>query len=199
MAGYLPASGNSLSMSQINSVFDGRGNNLNAYRGTTWYTAAGGSGTFSSGTISFNDFYLKGPSPNVTISLAQLQGTGFYEYTAGSGYVTLTFNNNGTWNANGSVSGNLGSGNWASPTTTSIGNSYWIRWTRTSSSLGGGSSTPSSGWNSLSGTNTIQVTHNGISGGVVEATYTLEISTNSGGTNIVASSTGTLLYVFNEG
>ena len=67
MAGYLPASGNSLSMSQINSVFDSRGNNLNAYRGTTWYTAAGGSGTFSSGTISFNDFYLKGPSPAITI------------------------------------------------------------------------------------------------------------------------------------
>ena len=152
----------------------------------------GGSGT----TISMSN--LQGKSA-VTISLAQLQGTGFYEYTAGFGYVTLTFNSNGTWSANGSISGNLGSGNWASPTTTSIGNSYWIRWTRTSASLGGGSSTPSSGWNSLSGTNTIQVTHNGSSGGVVESTYTLEISTNSGGTNIVASSTGTLLYVFNEG
>lgn len=185
-------------MSDINGVF-GRGNSLSSYLGTTYYTAGGGPYSFPGGPISFNNFYGTGPSPNITISLAQLQGTGFYEYTSGSGYVTLTFNNNGTWNANGSVSGNLGSGNWASPTTTSIGNSYWIRWTRTSSSLSGGTATPSSGWNSLSGAQTITVTHNGISGGVVEATYTLEISTNSGGTNIVASSTGTLLYVFNEG
>ena len=61
MAGYLPSSG-AINLSQINSVFDGRGLNLNAYRGTTWFTSAGGSGTFSSGAIAFGDFYSKGPS-----------------------------------------------------------------------------------------------------------------------------------------
>jgi hypothetical protein len=43
-------------MAQINAEF-GRGNNLNSYRGTTYYTASGGPFTFSSGTINFSDFY----------------------------------------------------------------------------------------------------------------------------------------------
>lgn len=53
----LPTSG-TLTMAQINAEF-GRGNNLNAYRGTVWYTDAGASGTFSSGAISMSDFYGK--------------------------------------------------------------------------------------------------------------------------------------------
>lgn len=55
----LPASG-ALSMSAINAEF-GRGYNLNAYRGTNWYTDAGGIGTFSSGAINYSDFYGKRP------------------------------------------------------------------------------------------------------------------------------------------
>jgi hypothetical protein len=57
-------------MAQINAEF-GRGNNLNSYRGTQWYTAAGGSGTFSTGAISFSDFYgkqLASPAFSFTIS-----------------------------------------------------------------------------------------------------------------------------------
>jgi hypothetical protein len=68
----LPSSG-PLSMSAINAEF-GRGNNLNAYRGTTWYTDAGGSGTFSSGALSFSDFYGKratSPTFSFTISSSQ--------------------------------------------------------------------------------------------------------------------------------
>lgn len=53
----LPLSG-ALSMQAINAEF-GRGLNLNAYRGTTWYTDAGASGTFSSGAISMSEFYGK--------------------------------------------------------------------------------------------------------------------------------------------
>lgn len=152
----------------------------------------GGSGT----VISMSN--LQGKSA-VTISLAQLQGAGFYEYLLGSGYTALTFNTNGTWGANGSDSGSLGSGNWASPTTSGVGNSYWIRWTRTAVTFGGGgTATPSSGWNALSSNQTITVSNDG-SSSVYDAVYTLEISTNSSGTNIVASSTGTLLYTFNEG
>ena len=51
----LPSSG-PLSMSQINAEF-GRGNNLNSYRGTTYYTSGGGPFTFPSGAISFSNFY----------------------------------------------------------------------------------------------------------------------------------------------
>ena len=53
-------------MSQINAEF-GKGNDLNSYRGTTWYTDAGGSGTFSTGAISYTDFYGKrvsAPAPS---------------------------------------------------------------------------------------------------------------------------------------
>ena len=151
----------------------------------------GGSGT----TISMSN--LQGKS-NVTISLAQLQSRSLQEFVGGYGYITLTFNTNGTWSCVGSVSGTIASGNWASPTTSGVGSSYWIRWTRTASTLGGGSSTPSSGWLALDAARTITVTNNGTSGGYVDSTYTLEISTNSGGSNIVASCTGTYLYVFNE-
>lgn len=60
----LPSSGQ-LTMSAINTEF-GRGNNLNAYRGTTWWTDAGASGTFSTGQITFSDFYGKrATSPSV--------------------------------------------------------------------------------------------------------------------------------------
>ena len=51
----LPSSG-PLSMSQINAEF-GRGNNLNSYRGTTYYTSGGGPFTFPTGAISFSNFY----------------------------------------------------------------------------------------------------------------------------------------------
>ena len=68
----LPSSG-ALSMSAINAEF-GRGNNLNSYRGTVWYTDAGGSGTFSSGAIAMSDFYGKratSPTFSFTISANQ--------------------------------------------------------------------------------------------------------------------------------
>lgn len=68
----LPSSG-TITMAQINTEF-GRGNDLNSYRGTTWYTAAGGSGTFSTGAISMSDFYgkqLASPTFSFTISSHQ--------------------------------------------------------------------------------------------------------------------------------
>ena len=49
-------------------------NDLNSYRGTQWYTAAGGSGTFPAGAISFSDFYgkqLASPTFSFTISSHQ--------------------------------------------------------------------------------------------------------------------------------
>lgn len=51
-------SGGILEMYSINQEF-GRGYDLNAYRGTPWYTDAGGSGTFSGGTISIAEFFGK--------------------------------------------------------------------------------------------------------------------------------------------
>lgn len=68
----LPSSG-PLSMAQINAEF-GRGNNLNAYRGTTYYTSGGGPFTFSSGAISFSDFYgTQATSPTFSFSITSNQ------------------------------------------------------------------------------------------------------------------------------
>lgn len=66
----LPNGSNSppLSMSEINGVngFNGRGNNLNAYRGTLFYRPDNSTGYFPAGAISFTDFYLtQGTSPVV--------------------------------------------------------------------------------------------------------------------------------------
>jgi hypothetical protein len=51
-------SSGAINMSQINSEF-GRGTSLGPYRGTTWYTDSGSSGTFSSGSIAMSSFYSK--------------------------------------------------------------------------------------------------------------------------------------------
>lgn len=60
----IPSSG-PLTMLQFNTEF-GYGYNLNAYRGKTVFYTTGGNYTFSSGAISFSDFYgkqLTDPSP----------------------------------------------------------------------------------------------------------------------------------------
>lgn len=68
----LPASG-PLSLLAINNEF-GRGLNLNAYRGTVWYTDAGASGTFTSSNLGFDQFYGKRPtSPTFSFSIASSQ------------------------------------------------------------------------------------------------------------------------------
>lgn len=195
MAGYLQAPGVPISMLQINSVFDGRGTNLNAYRGTQWYTAAGGSGTFPSTPISFNDFYLKGPNPAISISLASLNSAflaGSPSYSGEAYSVDLYFNTNGTWDFYGYAAGNT-SGNWATPTTAGIGSSYWIRFTQTSFSGGpGNSATGSTGWLQLSTARISTVTTGGISS--ASAAYTIQIATDSGGSNIIATATNTTLF-----
>jgi hypothetical protein len=187
MAGYLPGSG-ALAFSTINSVFDGRGLNLNAYRGTQWYTAGGGSGTFSSGAISFNEFYNKGPSPAITISLE-----GFYSISGtvysgpGPAYAEITLYSNGVagW------AGSDGSGsftNWATPTTGGVGSSYWVRFTQTSS-VSGTNETGSARntWVALSGSPYFGVQRT--LGGYGSRTYTIQIASDSGGSNIVATVT----------
>lgn len=97
----LPASG-TLSIQQINAEF-GRGNNLNAYRGTTWYTDAGGSGTFPTGAISISDFYgkrLTSPTFSFTISSHQDRAN------------LRTLALNAGWNGSSAVVATLASGVW---------------------------------------------------------------------------------------
>lgn len=51
-------SGTSLSINEIDAEF-GLGKSLSSYRGVTWYTDAGATGTFSSTNLRFSDFYSK--------------------------------------------------------------------------------------------------------------------------------------------
>lgn len=76
-----PTSG-TISIGDINSVF-GRGNNLNAYRGTVWYQPNSlVMGYFSSGTISLSDFYNKQPNDPATTGSAAYSSPGTTSFTA---------------------------------------------------------------------------------------------------------------------
>jgi hypothetical protein len=141
----------------------------------------------SSGAISISNFYGKS---SVTISLSSISSNEPFEAQALApgevAAVNLDFNSDGTWDATLEAFGSV-DGNWATPTTTGIGSSYWIRFTRTFFSGGfGNSATGSTGWLQLTSGQGIQV-FNGGNDSLVTADYTIEISTNSSGTNIIAT------------
>mgnify|MGYP000152016716 CR=1 FL=1 len=76
----LPNGGNlpPLSMSDINGSagFNGRGNDLNAYRGSLFYRPDNSTGYFPAGVISFTDFYAtQGSSPVVPGSATYSSGS----------------------------------------------------------------------------------------------------------------------------
>jgi len=137
----------------------------------------------ASGTISLSDGYGKS---SATISLAALDsayGANYPGFTA-SAYINFY--------ANGTYDDQFGTKNWYSPTTTGIGSSYWIRFTQTASQgtttlVGSGTGS----WLQLSASRSIGVTKT--TNGYGERTFTVEISTNSSGTNIVASKTGVVV------
>lgn len=62
----LPASG-PLSLDDIDAEF-GLGTNLNAYRGVTWYTDSGTSGTFTSTNLGIDQFYNKRATAPISIA-----------------------------------------------------------------------------------------------------------------------------------
>jgi len=147
---------------------------------------AGVSGT-SGSTWSMNSLYGKSA---VTVSLSSVTSNEPFDATPFAGgdpsTATLSFLSDGTWSATLEASASK-SGNWATPTTTGVGSGYWIRFTRTFFSGGAGNSaTASTGWLQLNTTQSIDVTRT--SGfGVTTADYTIEIATDSGGSNIVAT------------
>lgn len=66
----LPPSG-PLTLQQINGEF-GLGSNLGAYRGVTWYTDSGSSGTFSASNLGINQFYGKrATSPKYELTVTE--------------------------------------------------------------------------------------------------------------------------------
>lgn len=84
-------------------------------------------------------------------------------------------------------------GQWFNPTTAGIGNSYWVRFTRTAFTPGvTGTASASTGWLALSSTRLVTVTCTDDNGNPdsASATYTVDIASDSSGTNIVSSGTG---------
>jgi hypothetical protein len=96
--------------------------------------------------------------------------------------VTLEFDTDG----DGSMQGNVTNAfEWFSPVTPGIGTGYWIRLTVNSGTSPSGSAVGS--WLQLSSARSWSLTRTTI--GTFTGNYTLEIATDSGGTNIVASQT----------
>jgi hypothetical protein len=154
-----------ISISQINAEF-GRGTNLGAYRGVQWYTDAGGSGTFSSTDLAMSQFWGKratAPGPSYSLTGSPTSGSYFQDLDFTFPYNTqiiLRFYRNGSWDASG-INGFYDSGNWVSPTNTTAGDGYWIRFTRTSTMGFGGTSTASTGWLQLNTTQLISAQRSG--------------------------------------
>ena len=195
-------SSGAISISQINAEF-GRGNNLNAYRGTTWYTDAGGSGTFSSGAISMSEFYSKRATPAFTVAYSSGFGNGyfiddvFYSEGAPAG-CGIRWNANGTMDQYGYSFGYATLGEtWGNPTTTGIGSNYWIRFTRTATGGFGAAaaSTASTGWLQLNSGREITIYQG--SANQITAEYTVEISSSSSGSPVLTTRTGITIALSN--
>jgi hypothetical protein len=203
MAGYLQGSG-SIALSEINSVFDGRGLNLNSYRGTQWYTAGGGSGTFPTTAISFSDFWGKGPSPAFTVAYSSGFGNNyfidgvFYNFgdPAGAG---IRWNTNGTMDSYNFSYGYASLGEtWGNPTTSGIGSNYWIRFTRTATDgyFAAAASTASTGWVQITSPGR-EITMYRSPAEQMTATYTVEISSSSSGSPVLSTRTGITIGLSN--
>jgi hypothetical protein len=141
----------------------------------------GGSGT----TWGMNSLYGKSARTFSLASMVDVEGLAYPPAYAYAEWVFYADGSMGYFSSGGSGS----MGNWTTPTGSGIGSSYWIRVTQTSS-FGGFTETGSGRgiWNQL---NVAQ--YFGISrslGGYGQAVNTIEISTNSSGTNIVATRTG---------
>jgi hypothetical protein len=196
MATFVKPPGTPLSMSEVNAVF-GRGTSMSNYAGTTYYTASGGPFTFPSSNLSFSAFYNTGPSPAgfATVSLSTVPSQSFAYYTTSTNInVYLIFNSNGTWVVNDD-SGQINAGNWGSPTTPSGGDAYYIRFTLTQSTpLGTNNPFAPAGWNPLSFSQYCSTYVNFFDIQAQSATWTVDIATDSGGSNIIATRSGIQIF-----
>lgn len=147
---------------------------------------AGGSGT----PWSMNALYGKSAGfPTVSLATVPSYSAAFYT-TSTSINIYLYFNTNGTWSVQDD-SGEINSGNWGTPTTTGGGNAYYIRFTLTASApLGTSNPYAPAGWNPLSFAQYCSTSVSFFDIDAESATWTIEIATDSGGSNVIATRTG---------
>lgn len=208
----LPTSG-ILSLNEINTEFS-RGTDLFSYRGTSWSKDDGSSGNFSSGLISINDFLgTKLPASVSAVNPLPFNGASYTaeDFASITAIIILSIQSDGIYTIDGEYSNSLSlpvSGAWLSPSSVgnmNLANGYYVRFTRTSETVGGiggvGSalSSPSTGWLSLGGGVTgrsVSVTASAaVNSKYCAADYFVEISDNSAGTNILSSGTISLTAV----
>lgn len=142
----------------------------------------------TSGAISFSNFY---GATNAFYSNPLTGGAFYYTRINLAQTTAIMVNTNGTLEItnNGTVTATH---QWYNPTTTGIGNTHWVRFTRTSETLAGvgsKSTTASTGWLALTAQQSVQAFANATAGTIASARgiYTVEIATDSGGSNIVCS------------
>lgn len=104
----------------------------------------------------------------------------------GAAHAQITFDEDGGWTGY-EAGAPVSSGLWISPNSADIGAGYYIRFTPTSGSFSSGSTS----WQQLNTARAVSVSQNGQ--GTKAVTYTVEIATDSGGSNIVASAEGLML------
>jgi hypothetical protein len=130
------------------------------------------------------------PQLNVETSNTPNNGYAVYYQRFGVAISTVTFTTNGVVTATGQGTQTIdNTPDWYTPTTTSIGNSYWIRFVETSASGGGAtvSGDALNTWHQLNVGRSRTVS----TGSTAEANYvySYQISTSASGTPVVASGT----------
>lgn len=81
----------------------------------------------------------------------------------------------------------IGSTAWHKPVASGVGNAYWVRFTPTSGTL---TTNDAVGFTALSSSRSVT---KGNTTGTNSCTFTIDIATDSGGTNIVLTSTGNIV------
>lgn len=128
------------------------------------------------------DFYGKS-----WVNLSSI-GSVYASDSAGTVIGSLNFYSTGTWDTkeNGTT---MDSGSWGP----SSGTGFWIRFTETSNAGSGGSWSIPSGWNEVSTTRSVSASKTSI--GTHEKVFTIEISTSSSGSPVIATITGIVVSV----
>ena len=151
-------------------------------------------GVASGAVVLPNDFWGK-PAGFTTVSLATIPSNSYAFYTSSTSITIYLFiNPNGTWSVQDD-SGEINSGNWGSPTTPGGGAAYYGRFTLTGATpLGTSNPFAPSGWNRLDTPLYCYTYVSFFDLQTESATWTLEIATDSGGSNIIATRTNIRIF-----